>query len=151
MIHKATKEIYAALKGKGLKAICKEEKRTGRSFVSLTYKAENTENAPIYGIFFNSENDCNNVAMRAVQLLHVEQAYVKDVLREINRINKKYRYVKFVLDGWGDIGVKYDFSLSCEDVGECAFEMTVRFVSIITKVYPELKRAAGQEDGEQDE
>jgi len=148
MSYKATKEIHEALRKHGLKANIEET--ATRSMVHVGFMTENTENGSPLHIFFVSRNNDNDVSMRVMQLMHVEEEHVKDVLPVISRINRDFRYVKFVLDTDNNIGVEYDLPLSCDAVGKCALEMTACFVKTIGKAYPELLRAAGQETNEQE-
>ncbi|MBQ7886275.1 MAG: YbjN domain-containing protein [Clostridia bacterium] len=139
MIHKATQEIYDALKAQGLKAFIEENGE-----LSTVYAGFSMENGAPIQIRFISTDEDNDVAVRVTELMRVEAERVKTILPVLNRINNKYRYVKFILDGDNDIGVQYDLPLAGDHLGACAVEMIARFVKIIREAYPELMRTIWQ-------
>jgi len=139
---KATKEIYDAVTGMGLKANIVEV--DGCSMVCVQYPLEYS--API-DIRFMSTDDDNDVAVR-VDLMRVQEKDVDIVLPLINAFNVKKRYVKFTLGKLNDINVEYDMPLSGDQVGECAKEMIGLFMLAIHKVHPQLLHALVREESE---
>ena len=139
MIHKATQEIYDALKAKELKAFIEENGE-----MSTAYAGFPLENGAPIQIRFISTDDDNDVAVRVTELMRVKADRAKAMLPVLNRINKQYRYVKFTLDRDNDVGVQYDMPLTGDNLGECAIEMILRFVQIIREVYPELMHTLWQ-------
>ena len=97
--------------------------------------------ANIFEIKFISKEAANSaVALRVFSLAHVENHQKSRILRTLNRLNDKYRFVRFTLDSDNDIKVEYDFPEKTQNIGAVALEMLLRTVSIVDSAYPELMR-----------
>lgn len=91
-------------------------------------------------IFYKTDDSGNDVSVRVFRLATVPQNKRIEAYRCINRLQQKYRYVRFVLDDDGDVNMEYDFPASYSPIGEGAVEMFTRCTAILDKVYPELMR-----------
>ena len=139
MIHKATQEIYDALKAKGLEVFIEENDE-----MSAAYAFFSLENGAPIQIRFISTDDDNDVAVRVTELMRVKADKTKAMLLVLNSLNKQYRFVKFTLDRDNDVGVQYDMPLEGDNLGECTIEMIMHFVQIIRGAYPKLIRTLWQ-------
>ena len=79
--------------------------------------------------------------MRVFGLIHVNEDARPRVLKACNAVNRKFRYVKFVLDDDGDVNVEYDCPVSGSNPATSAREMVIRFADIVDQAYPDLMRA----------
>ena len=135
---KVTTEIYNALSQvDGLKVFT--EDYTNKSEVWLQFGHKTGGGS--YRIHFISTKEKNDVAVRVFGLLTVEDSHRDKILPVINKLNNKYRYIKFVLDDDGDVNLEYDFTLRCPDPTVSAEEIVIRMVKIVDESYPELMRA----------
>lgn len=136
-MYKMTREIYAALKQHDeLKVFTEEVGNSSNVWLQFGIK-----NGGSYKIRFISHDDDNDVSVRIYELLSVEEDQYAAILKAINKLNSKYRYVKFVLDKDGDINVEYDYLMRCPDPAASAMELVIRIVKIVDESYPELMRA----------
>lgn len=132
-----TKAILAELKkDDNLKVFTDEAGNS--SFVWLQF---GIKNGGSYRIRFISRDDDNDVAVRIFGLVSVDEGHQAKVLPAINKLNAKYRYIKFVLDDDGDINLEYDYLVHDPDPAVSARELIVRIVKIVDEAYPELMRA----------
>lgn len=135
---KATEAIYNALKASKYDFKVFTEETENLSIVWLQFAAKSGSN---YRIRFISADDDNDVAVRVMALIRLEENKIPSILPVINNLNKTYRYVKFVIEDDGGINVLYDFPVSASNVEECAEEIVIRFVKIIDSAYSVLMRA----------
>ena len=136
-MYKMTREIYEVLKEKGgLKVFTDEHENSSDAWLQFGSK-----NGGSYRIRFISKDDDNDVAVRVFGLLTVEDSHRDKIMPVINKLNNKYRYIKFVLDDDGDVNLEYDFTLRCPDPTVSAEEIVIRMVKIVDESYPELMRA----------
>lgn len=133
---KATKEIAAYLEEKGIKYDVNGNEKL--SFVKVRYKCDNL--AGIEVVFLSSDDD-NDVSVRVMRLVKVPENKRTAVLKVINDLHCRFRYVNFVLDKDGDVRMDYDMPLRTSNVGAVAKEICSRMVNIGDKVYPELMKA----------
>ena len=136
MLYKMTKAIQAELsRQEGLKVFTEEHE--GSSCVWLSFGIDGGGH---YRINYISTNDGNSVAMRIFGLVTIKDEQRGKMLAAINAINRKYRYLKFVLDDDGDINVHYDY-LDDADPAASVVELTTRITQIVDGAYPVLMRA----------
>ena len=93
--------------------------------------------------FICSDND-NDVAVRIFGLVTKTPKEKRSrVMEACNILNRKVRYVKFYVDGDGDINVEYDFPVHTPDegVGEIAFEIFLRMMTILDSEYSIFMKA----------
>lgn len=87
---------------------------------------------------FIVRDDDNDAAARIFGLITKVPAEKRSrVLEACNALNLKVRFLKFVMDADGDINVEYDFPVRSGDecIGEMAFEIFVRAMSILDNEY----------------
>ena len=136
-MYKMTKAIYEALKKEENLKVFTEEYE-GRSDVWLQF---GIKNGGSYRIRFISNDDDNDVSVRIYSLLSVEESHRDKILPAINTLNRKYRFVKFVMDDEGDVNVEYDFPVTSTNPAVSAKELVIRIVKIVDDSYPVLMRA----------
>lgn len=87
---------------------------------------DNDIKASIFGLISNTPEDKRHRLMEACNIL-----------------NRKVRYMKFNVDSDGDINMEYDFPVSSGDdcIGEMAFEIFVRAMSILDSEYDIFMKA----------
>ena len=132
-----TRAIYNELKDKsGLKVFTDEHGNSSDVWLQFGIK-----NGGSYRIRFISKDDDNDVSVRVFGLLTVEETHRDRILPIINKLNAKYRFVKFVLDEDGDVNLEYDYLVRCPDPTASAEEIIIRIVKMVDEAYPELMRA----------
>lgn len=134
---KMTKVIYDELK-KDSKLKVFTDDRGDSSNVWLQF---GIKNGGSYRIRFISRDDDNDVAVRVFGLVTIDENHWAKVLPAINKLNAKYRYIKFILDDDGDVNLEYDYLVRCPNPAVSAREIVVRIVKIVDDSYPELMRA----------
>lgn len=134
---KMTEAIYRTLKqDEGLKVFTEEREKNSEVWLQFGIK-----NGGSYRIRFINTDDDNDVAVRVFNLLSVDETRRAAVMPVINEINRKYRYVKFVMDDEGDVHIEYDYLVRCPDPAASARELIIRITRIVDEVYPMLMRA----------
>lgn len=144
MIHQATEAIYEALKNadEDLKVFIEENGGASEAWLQFVVR-----NGSGYRIRYISEDEDNDVSVRVYGLINLkDQEYCDKIIPVLNKINNKFRYVKFFLDNDGDVNVTYDYPLDNSNPAGSAFEMMVRFVKIINEAYPMMMRALWSEE-----
>lgn len=95
----------------------------------------------VYELKFICKEDPNcAIAIRVFNLANVDESRTLQICQTLNRLNGKYRFVRFTLDSDNAVKVEYDVPVETSDVGPYAMEMLLRIVSIIDDAYPELMR-----------
>lgn len=136
-MYQMTTKIYEALKQNGnLKVFTEEASESSAVWLQFGIK-----NGGSYRIRFISTDNDNDVAVRVYSLVSVEESKRANVLTAINKLNRKYRFVKFNMDDDGDVNVEYDYLVNDPDPSASAMELIIRLVKIIDDTYPELMRA----------
>ena len=137
MIFAATKAIEAAMKAKELKYSIRESEKT--SAVRVGFDRDGFSAA----FHFISSDDDTDVAVRILDLVTIPEPKRASILTTLNELNNEYRYLKFCLDGDGDVRVEYDFPVSTpmDQVGAFAYEVLARGVKICDDAYPRLMKA----------
>ncbi|MBQ9967727.1 MAG: YbjN domain-containing protein [Oscillospiraceae bacterium] len=133
----ATQKIYDELKTDPDLKVFTEELDSA-SMVWLQFGLNNGGN---YRIRFISRDDDNDVAVRIIGLVTVDDAQQSKVLPVLNKLNQKFRYAKFAMDDDGDINIEYDYLVRCPDPSASAREIMIRLVKIIDDAYPDIMRA----------
>ncbi len=93
---------------------------------------------------FVSVDDDNDISVVVSGLLNnTPKEKHNRLLEAVNLLNNKYRFVKFTLDGDGDIRVEYDFpsETPTSGVGMMAFEMLFRTKRILDEGYSIIMKA----------
>lgn len=136
-LFRATREIAAYFTEKNVKF---DVRRADNMSVLETGMRGTNVNA--IKLVFISRDDDSDVAIRSFNITpKIPEDKKSVVLEAMNKLNSKYRFVKFALDDDGAISVSYDVPTSAGEVGGIAFEMLVRLVKIIDESYPELMKA----------
>ena len=134
---KMTTEIYNALKQVDiLKVFTEEHEESSEVWMQFGVK-----NGGSYRIRFISHDDDNDVSVRIFGLISVEEDQMEKLLPAINELNRKYRFVKFVLDDDGDVNLEYDYLSGCPDPAASATELVIRIAKMVDSAYPVLMRA----------
>lgn len=107
--------------------------------VRVAYTGDNLRSIPII-VFFNEDGE------HLVQFTCLEIASFKEdkryakALMTCNKLNGKYRWVKFYLDDDRDIRAQADAVVDINSVGAICCEVVARMVSVIDEAYLELKQ-----------
>ena len=133
----ATELICEALLRRDIK--CKVREKGGMSLVEVTFSGRNYAGVTLY---FLSNSDGNDVAVRAANLVKFPPERLDRIYAACNDANRKYRFVKFVIDPEkGVVNMEMDIPSRCENVGAVAEEMLLRAVTILDEFYPALMQA----------
>lgn len=133
-MYKSIKEIAQAFDRKGLKYKVEQK---GEHWVLLTGM---NGDAGSYGFLYIKTDDTgNDVALRSMPLGRVSRSNYGRVQELLNSFQQEYRFVKFVLDGDGDVMAQYDFLVAQPNIGEAGVEMLMRMTNILDKCTPRLK------------
>ena len=82
------------------------------------------------------------MAVRAAELVKFPPERLPKLYEACNEANRKYRYVKFVVDPEKSVvNMEMDIPSRCENVGAVAEELLIRAVAILDEVYPKLMQA----------
>ena len=126
----ATKAIQEAFAEANLK--CRVEEAGGMSMVKAGVSGKQTT----YSIHFISSDDDNDVASRVMTFVKTPEEKRPQVLEAINECNRKFRFLKFVIDKDNDVNVEADIPLRVTNVGPVAVELTIRIMKILDEAYP---------------
>lgn len=133
----ATELIYEALLRRDIK--CKIREKGGMSLVEVAFRGRNFASVSLY---FLSNAEGNDVAVRAANLVKFPPERLDKLYAACNDINRRYRFAKFVVDPEKDVvNMELDIPSRCENVGAVAEEMLIRAVRILDEVYPRLMQA----------
>lgn len=133
----ATELICEALLHRDIK--CKVREKGGMSLVEVAFSGRNYASVRLY---FISNTEGNDVAVRAAELVKFPPERLPKLYEACNEANRKYRYVKFVVDPEkGVVNMEMDIPSRCENVGAVAEELLIRAVAILDEVYPKLMQA----------
>ena len=137
-MHQATMEICQEFDRVKIKYDVVDNQDRDFSYVDANFKSER---GTIVSIKFVSEDDDADVQVRAFSLAHVPDERLGDVLKVINNLNCKYRFVKFLIDRENDVALECDLPMNNANIGPCATEMFIRSMKIIDEALPEIMRA----------
>lgn len=138
MIYKATTLIKQEMDKQGLKYSVEEF--NDRSIIFAGFGIENGPNVRVQ--FISQDND-NDVAIRLFGFVNgVSESKMEKMAQVVNECNRKFRYLKFVLDSDRDINIEYDIPLRTTDeaVGAEACEIFIRIMKIADECYPMFMR-----------
>lgn len=100
--------------------------------------------------YFISSDDSNDVSVRVPHYVRFKSQNRRDMLRIANRMNDKYRFVKFTVnDDAESVTIEYDFAEKTENIGPAAEELFRRVMQIAEEAYPEFMRAIWKEPAEE--
>ncbi len=134
-MYQATVAISQEFDRANIKYQLTDDQDEGYSYVEASFKSK--AGTVVLVKYISRDND-NDYAVRVFSLAHIPDEKIEDALKLINAKNRKFRYVKFVLDDDGDVNMEYDLPMKGGNLGPCAVEMFIRFVKIIDEVLPEF-------------
>lgn len=110
----------------------------GREVVDVSFRGENMNTIQTRFFF---DPDSESAAIRVFDIVKVPAEKVDAMYPVINRINRRFRFVKFVLDtNDNTIQAEMDGVFRANDVGEICYELLFRMIDICDKTYPDLMR-----------
>lgn len=141
-----TKEIYRVLRYDGGWKNVLSEEIDGASFVKVSYSVKSGGVCDIY--FISIEDDEENVLVRVLGLVKVDEEKKAKMLPVLNRLNRNLRYVKFVIDEDGVVDLEYDFAPTTPDPRDSIVDAFLLVVEAVEEAYPELMRAVWGADAQ---
>ncbi len=139
MIYQATQDISNYFTMKAIPH--RIEEAAGHSRVEVTFNGKVVKGAVI---MFISANDQSDVSVRVPNFgsVTVPDDRHFEVLEELNRLNGKYRHIKFCLQPDNSIIAMYEIpaSFPMESIGEGARELFVRMVQMLDEAYPAVMK-----------
>ena len=137
MIYQPTKLIEQVFVENNLH--CQVSERGEMSVVLAGFNGKNARNIMVH---FISRSDAHDVAVRVLGITTVAAERRGAMLEVLNGFNKRFRFVKFVLDDSGAVNLDTDVPVRTTNVGEVCMELFVRIMQILDEIYPELMKAA---------
>lgn len=140
-MHSSTKQFTDFLDADGIRYQCAEDATANHhDIVVLSYKCENIPRVIVK--FFFDEN-CENVSIRAFDLVKFPEDKLTAMLAAVNSLNNKFSYMKFVIDTDDHtVQGELDACFREHDVGEICAELLRRSVDICDRACPDLMKAA---------
>lgn len=134
-MYRATVEICQEFDEANIKYDVVDNQDAGYSYVAASFKSKaNT----VVSIKFISNDDDSDVEVRAFSLAHIPDERFAGALKLVNELNRRFRYVKFVIGADNDVNAEYDLPLRNTNLGPCATEIFIRSMKIIDEALPEL-------------
>lgn len=136
MIYQATRSICDAFDRENLKYDVREQE--DRSFVVVGFNGDNSE----YQFLFISRDDDNDVSMRLFNLVKISKGEIEKMLDVVTDLNKKYRFMKFVVDEEGlSIDMEFDCLMSFTNPGDVCTEALFRGVRIADEAFAYIMKS----------
>ena len=137
MIYKATKMVSEAFDQAGLKHAVRETDTF--SFVDASFTGSN---CTVRIRFVNCDDD-NDVKVLTENFAKFPEARRAKGLELINELNRNYKYMKFTVDGDGDLCAQYDLPVSAadENLGKMVIEIAMRCAKIVDDSYPRIMQS----------
>ncbi|MDD7367892.1 MAG: YbjN domain-containing protein [Clostridiales bacterium] len=134
-MYQATMEIIQEFDSANIKYDAVDNQDANYSYVAASFKSKaNT----VVSIKFISNDDDGDAEVRAFSLAHIPDERLAGALKLVNELNRRFRYVKFVIGEDNDVNAEYDLPLRNANIGPCATEMFIRCMKIIDVALPEL-------------
>lgn len=127
-------EYLRYMDNKGIKYTDKDD-----HWVKVAYNCNNIKSVTI-NVFFDKDGD-PLVAFDCWEIIKFKDDKRAAGILLCNRLNEKYRWVKFYVDSDGDLRCQADAIVDHETVGSECKELVSRMVNIIDKSYPEIMKA----------
>ena len=124
-MYQATMEIIQEFDNANIKYDAVDNQDANYSYVAASIK-------------FISNDDDGDAEVRAFSLAHIPDERLAGALKLVNELNRRFRYVKFVIGEDNDVNAEYDLPLRNANIGPCATEMFIRCMKIIDVALPEL-------------
>lgn len=136
----STKQFIDYMDKKGVHYLCHEDVNSSHlDIVDVTYSCENIPAVSLKLIFSKS---CDNVSVRASNLVKFSEDKIPAMLVAVNQQNCRFRFVKFVIDfDENTVHGEMDACFGTHDVGMICYDLLDKGVDICDKAYPELMKA----------
>ena len=128
--YKKTVEEY--LERKGIKYTCPKE-----NVLNILYNGENIQSIPVKVIF--EENDDPFVAFRCKSIANFKENEAEG-FAVCNRLNRKYRWVKFYINRDSDVVIEADAQIDEVSCGKECLTIVRRIVGIADQTCNEFKQ-----------
>lgn len=132
MIFQASKDIEAAIKGQNWNCGIDERENSSAVVTGFNMKTGNEMQ-----VFFISAAD-NDAAVRVFQFFQIPEGRRSEGLQACNRLNRDYRFAKFVLEEDGWVGIQMDMPVEAKPIGQVCLELLMRLLNIAEEAYPVL-------------
>lgn len=132
MIFQASKDIEAAIKGQNWNCGVDERENSSAVIAGFNMKTGNQMQ-----VFFISAAD-NDAAVRVFQFFQTPAGKQSEALRVCNRLNRDFRFAKFVLEDDGWVGIQMDMPTEAKPIGQVCLELLMRLLNIAEEAYPSL-------------
>ena len=109
-----------------------------RCVLRVGYKLSNIDDLDSF-FFFDDTGETMHYGSSVIARAPKDRT--ESVLRALNELNVKYRWLTFYLDNENDVMASADHILSPNTVGDTCFELLQRSINIIDEAYPTLMRA----------
>lgn len=134
-MNSAINEIHKAFNDAGLKHDVQEIGGKTILITGLSGKADN------YRFFLIKDDDNGqDVELRILKISNCPRYRTDQALEVLNELQMKYRYLRFTIDGDGDIAGEYDFPSTYENIGKGAVEMCLRLTMILDDCISRIKQ-----------
>ena len=87
-----------------------------------------------FSVFF--DQDGHSVSLRVLRFFPVPIDKRLQILEDINKTNKEYRWIKYYINDENDVNVQADAIINAENSGEIVVELIARTIRIIDNTYP---------------
>ena len=109
------------------------------NIVRVTFSGDNLRTIPIIVVFNDDGEHLVQFACFEIAAFKENRRYAA-ALMACNRINAKYRWVKFYLDDDRDVRAEADAVVESGCTGSICIEIVMRMVQVIDEAYNEFKR-----------
>lgn len=107
--------------------------------IRATFTGTNLKNIPVY-IIFDEDGD-PTVALKCWEIATVKNNKLANGLLICNKLNDKYRWVKFYIDKDNDIVGEMDAIIDEESCGSEVMGLIERLILVIDEGYPAIMQA----------
>lgn len=133
-MNKAVESFLEELKSRDLK-VSDVIELGGKTAVELNFTLKNTK-VTVLTVF----DDERTVAIRCVDYLRVTEDQYAQAVIGCNEMNKKMRWVKFVVNDENFISLEDDAIVDASTAGSEILELIIRMMSIADDAYPQINK-----------
>lgn len=134
-MNSAINEIHKAFNDAGLKHDVQEIGGKTILITGLSGKADTYR-----FLLIKDDDNGQDVALRILKISNCPRYRTDQALEVLNELQMKYRYLRFTIDGDGDIAGEYDFPSTYENIGKGAVEMCLRLTMILDDCISRIKQ-----------
>lgn len=134
-MNSAINEIHKAFNDAGLKHDVQEIGGKTILITGLSGKADTYR-----FLLIKDDDNGQDVALRILKISNCPRYRIDQALEVLNELQMKYRYLRFTIDGDGDIAGEYDFPSTYENIGKGAVEMCLRLTMILDDCISRIKQ-----------